>query len=58
MLKIFNRFLFGVGGPNYTYAFHVIGEVFDRIYPQASITSVPLTNVQTMNDIYRPRAAN
>lgn len=27
----------------------MIGEVFDRIYPQASLTSVPLTNVQTMN---------
>jgi nitrite reductase (NO-forming) len=43
------RIFFGVGGPNYTSAFHVIGEVFDRVYPQASITSTPLTNVQTMN---------
>jgi nitrite reductase (NO-forming) len=43
------RIFFGVGGPNYTSAFHVIGEVFDRVYPQASLTSVPLTNVQTMN---------
>lgn len=41
------RIFFGVGGPNYTSAFHVIGEVFDRVYSEASITSPPLTNVQT-----------
>lgn len=41
------RIYFGVGGPNYTSSFHVIGEVFDRVYDQASLTSVPLTNVQT-----------
>ncbi len=41
------RIFFGVGGPNYTSSFHVIGEVFDRVYVQASLTSEPLTNVQT-----------
>ncbi|MDM9584816.1 MULTISPECIES: copper-containing nitrite reductase [unclassified Nostoc] len=41
------RIFFGVGGPNYTSAFHVIGEVFDRVYPEASLTSTPLTNLQT-----------
>jgi nitrite reductase (NO-forming) len=41
------RIFFGVGGPNYTSAFHVIGEVLDRVYSEASLTSVPLTNVQT-----------
>ncbi len=41
------RIYFGVGGPNYTSSFHVIGEIFDRVYDQASITSPPLTNVQT-----------
>lgn len=41
------RIFFGVGGPNYTSSFHVIGEMFDRVYDQASLTSPPLTNVQT-----------
>ena len=26
------RIFFGVGGPNYTSSFHVIGEIFDRVY--------------------------
>lgn len=41
------RIYFGVGGPNYTSSFHVIGEIFDRVYDQASLTSPPLTDVQT-----------
>ena len=41
------RIFFGVGGPNFTSSFHVIGEMFDRVYNQASLTSAPLTNVQT-----------
>ena len=41
------RIYFGVGGPNFTSSFHVIGEIFDRVYAQASLTSPPLTNVQT-----------
>lgn len=41
------RIFFGVGGPNYTSSFHVIGEVFDRVYPEASLTSAPMTNIQT-----------
>jgi nitrite reductase (NO-forming) len=41
------RIFFGVGGPNLTSSFHVIGEVFDRVYNLASLTSPPLTNVQT-----------
>ena len=41
------RIYFGVGGPNFTSSFHVIGEIFDRVYDQASITSAPLTDVQT-----------
>jgi nitrite reductase (NO-forming) len=41
------RIFFGVGGPNKTSSFHVIGEMFDRVYDQASLTSAPLTNVQT-----------
>ncbi len=41
------RIFFGVGGPNFTSSFHVIGEIFDRVYDQASLTSPPLTNIQT-----------
>ncbi|MBA1148020.1 nitrite reductase, copper-containing [Ectothiorhodospiraceae bacterium WFHF3C12] len=41
------RIYMGVGGPNATSSFHVIGEIFDRVYDQASLTSPPLTNVQT-----------
>ena len=43
------RIFFGVGGPNKTSSFHVIGEVFDRAYPLASLTSPPVTDVQTMS---------
>ncbi len=41
------RIFFGVGGPNLTSSFHVIGEVFDRVYSQADLTSPPAKNVQT-----------
>lgn len=41
------RIFFGVGGPNTTSSFHVIGEVFDRVYNQGDLTSPPLKNVQT-----------
>lgn len=41
------RIYFGVGGPNFVSSFHVIGEIFDRVYDQGSLTSVPLTDVQT-----------
>lgn len=41
------RIFFGVGGPNFASSFHVIGEIFDRVYDQASLTSPALTNVQT-----------
>jgi nitrite reductase (NO-forming) len=41
------RIYFGVGGPNFTSSFHVIGEIFDKAYPLAS-TSKPLENVQTI----------
>ena len=42
------RIFFGVGGPNFTSSFHVIGEIFDRVYQHASLTSPPLTDVQTV----------
>lgn len=41
------RIYFGVGGPNLSSSFHVIGEVFDKVYTEASLTSPPLTDVQT-----------
>jgi nitrite reductase (NO-forming) len=41
------RIYFGVGGPNFVSSFHVIGEIFDRVYEQASLTAPPLTDVQT-----------
>jgi len=41
------RIYFGVGGPNFVSSFHVIGEIMDRVYDQASLTSPPLTDVQT-----------
>ena len=41
------RIFFGIGGPNFTSSFHVIGEIFDRVYDQASLTGAPLTDVQT-----------
>lgn len=41
------RIFFGVSGPNSS-SFHVIGEIFDRVYQAASLTSSPLTNVQTV----------
>jgi nitrite reductase (NO-forming) len=41
------RVFFGDGGPNLTSSFHVIGEIFDRVYPEGSFTSAPETDVQT-----------
>lgn len=41
------RVYFGVGGPNAISSFHLIGEIFDKVYDQASLTSAPLTDVQT-----------
>lgn len=42
------RVYFGVGGPNFTSSFHVIGEIFDRVYPLGSLTSQTLKDVQTI----------
>jgi nitrite reductase (NO-forming) len=41
------RIFFGVGGPNATSAFHVIGEIFDRVYHEGDLLSPPLQGVQT-----------
>jgi nitrite reductase (NO-forming) len=42
------RIYFGVGGPNKISSFHVIGEIFDTVYRDASLTSPPITDVQTV----------
>ncbi|WP_244470746.1 copper-containing nitrite reductase [Microvirga massiliensis] len=42
------RVYFGVGGPNYTSSFHVIGEIFDKVYTMGSLTTSPLNDVQTI----------
>lgn len=41
------RIYFGNGGVNLSSSFHLIGEIFDRVYTEASLTSVPHTDVQT-----------
>lgn len=40
------RIYFGVGGPNITSNFHVIGEIFDKVYPEGG-TKIVNENVQT-----------
>ncbi|MDN2566293.1 copper-containing nitrite reductase [Aquibium sp. A9E412] len=42
------RIYFGVGGPNKTSSFHVIGEIFDHVYNLGSLTGDPLPDVQTI----------
>lgn len=42
------RIYFGVGGPNKTSSFHVIGEIFDNVYEMGSLTSPPVKDVQTV----------
>lgn len=43
------RIFFGVGGPNYTSSFHMIGEIFDRVYEWGSVSNPPLADVQTVS---------
>jgi nitrite reductase (NO-forming) len=42
------RFFFGVGGPNYSSSFHLIGEIFDRVYNLGGVLNEPLRGVQTV----------
>jgi nitrite reductase (NO-forming) len=42
------RIYFGVGGPNYTSSFHVIGEIFDKVYVLGGLASAPLEGIQTV----------
>jgi nitrite reductase (NO-forming) len=41
------RLFVGNGGPNLISSFHVIGEIFDRVYPEASMGGDVRRNVQT-----------
>lgn len=41
------RIFFGVGGPNFTSSFHVIGEMLDRVYNLGGVLSPPLLGIQT-----------
>jgi nitrite reductase (NO-forming) len=41
------RIYFGNGGVNLISSFHIIGEIFDHVWQEASLTSPPLTDVQT-----------
>ncbi|MBI4416849.1 MAG: nitrite reductase, copper-containing, partial [Euryarchaeota archaeon] len=41
------RVYFGVGGPNLVSSFHIIGEIFDRVYLLGDLVSPPQQSVQT-----------
>lgn len=41
------RLFVGNGGVNLISSFHLIGEIFDKVYPEAAIGSEPHANVQT-----------
>jgi len=41
------RLFVGNGGPNLVSSFHVIGEIFDRVYPEAAMGGELRRNVQT-----------
>lgn len=43
------RIFFGVGGPNYTSSFHLIGEIFDHVYTWGSLETPPAEGVQTVS---------
>ena len=43
------RIFFGVGGPNFASSFHVIGEIFDRVYQLGSVVSPPIEHVQSVS---------
>ena len=43
------RIFFGVGGPNFTSSFHVIGEIFDKVYALGGVLTTPLEGIQTIS---------
>jgi nitrite reductase (NO-forming) len=42
------RIFFGDGGPYFTSSFHVIGEIFDKVYLLGGFLSPPLDGIQTV----------
>ena len=44
------RFFFGVGGPNFTSSFHVIGAIFDKVYLFGGVNSPPLEGIQNRDE--------
>ena len=42
------RIYFGVGGPNTISSFHLIGEIFDKVYNLGGFESPPLESIQTV----------
>ena len=43
------RLFLGVGGPNFTSSFHVIGEIFDKVYNLGGLMSPPQEGIQTVS---------
>ncbi len=41
------RIYVGNGGVNFISSFHIVGEIFDQVYPEASIGNETIKNVQT-----------
>ncbi len=41
------RIFFGNAGPNLVASWHIIGEIFDKVWSEGSLTTPPLENVQT-----------
>ena len=41
------RIFFGNAGPNLVASWHIIGEIFDKVWTEGSLTTPPLENVQT-----------
>ncbi len=41
------RIFAGNAGPNLVWSFHIIGEIFDRVYPEGAVGGTPEQNVQT-----------
>ena len=42
------RIFFGVGEPNYTSSFHVIGEILDKVYTFDGVQTPPQEGIQTV----------
>ena len=43
------RIFFGVGGPNFTSSFHVIGTILDKVYTLGGLQTPPLEGIQTVS---------